>query len=315
MKKWTKILLACCTCAFALFPFTACDKVVNMTDEEVATMNGAVVQTANYNNSYSIYETSITTSKAEGQLLASATVTADVSYNHTTGNFYYGGEMFGSLGEVQVWFFTAKNDDNTYTQYNNIEVLGRKFATAEDVLTQGYTYANSTGVEVGLYYPSFAGAMETFFLVDLNEASEITSAVEYSNFWVESYQVLIDSLATQYGYSSVNYQMGGSKCEAKENSTVYSFAFTGKAKGKGFISGLPISNFLLKTTVQITVEDSRISQISCNITQKYKVAGCQYTTESAITDDFTYAYKYELEPDITGFPVEDMRADSPETGI
>ncbi len=295
MKKIITILLSLVMLVTA-FAFTACgDNSGELSNEQVAKMNEAIQATDNWDGSYTIKETMSYNVSAAGQV-EQGNGTASVSYNAQDGSFIYLADVLG----VNVMVYTAKNADNSYTQYVD---TGYKFKTdypnLDNLNENGFTAPDGLDGTYGFYLDGLSEALNTYWKIDLSKAADVETAEDYGEFWQECFNDKLTQLSEVYGFE-ITCTLGECAESTDGGKTIYTFNIVGSAEAGATLMGLSISEFNLTLAVTTTIEEGKLVQLKCDVSQSFKLSMSGMTaTVSAVSssiDDFYYTYDATLAP-------------------
>ncbi len=301
--KW--IAGALCVASMAAC-FVGCgdEELTPMTETHVQEMNQSVAFTKDWAGSYTIKETSTTTQK---QLMNTQTVTmwSNMAYNADTHAFYYAFDQeAANLGTQTV--YTQPQADGSFKQYRKYSkgYIGSPIATFRDeadVKANGLQGKHVvTGEIVTIHFTSLKDAIAVFYLVDLEEAYQITDPVEYNEFWMDCYESLLEKQLDTYGLEG-EFTAGGAGFAKDGGKTTFSFTVNCTTSGEGSVSvegvTTSISDYKMSMKVNITVGDGKIQSISCGIDQSFKMEGLiKVSASSVIKDEFLYSYDESILP-------------------
>ncbi len=305
--KW--IAGALCVASLAATCFVGCDKeekLTPMTPTQVEEMNESVAFTKDWAGSYTIKETSTTTQKQTLGGEMTTTMWSNMAYNADTHAFYYAFDQeAANLGKQTI--YTQPQADGKFKQYRKyskgyIGTPTEMFDDEEDVKANGIKGQHVvTGEKVVIHFSTIKEAIAVFYLVDLEEAYQITDPVVYNEFWMNCYERLLEQQLDQYGLDG-EFTAGGAGFRKDGATTVFSFTVNCTTTGEGQVAvqgggNVNITDYAMSMKVDISVSDFKLRSIACNINQSFKMAGLtKVSATTVVKDEFFYEYDESILP-------------------
>ncbi len=340
MKKKIVTLL-CLLLSFAMcFSLVACDILGGDGDgdgnkmgaAEVEKMNSGLTATQDYEGSYTISEIGNIDIVVEGMgenMNETVSTKAYVGYNAANGNFYLNGQVSAYDEMVDVTLFTKKMEDGSFNQYAYMDGEGMfmNFPTVASLKEDGTTYPNSAGDEVSMYIESLGEALESFYLVDLDDAADISDPNDYADYWMEQYgddfEDALSSLTEMLEGSgaTVKNTVNKPSVTKKGGETIYAFGIEQNASMRESAQGMTASmTYSMAIDFEIALKDGKLSGIAVDVDADMDVEmnGQSYMTMRVDgSTDTTFDYTYDASHELTEAQMEeciDMTPDRPDDG-